>query len=205
MTHFRPPVPLKSCEAWKGENRLTYNVIRMAGFPPPVVTAAYLKFHFKFLIHFTKLPKAMHIQSIFPGLGYGFCLFPQRYILPIDIVLFNKFPAEDAISLFSLFYYYGNKRLLQNDINRAFALLGLIHSKGIWGRSSRYGMWYLISKLSKSFFTMKAFFFLCTTRGVKQQSKGVLSRKAHVIWLLPRKPLNSNWKRQKILTNRGTM
>ena len=102
----------------------------MAGFPPPVVTAAYLKFHFKFLIHFTKLPKAMHIQSIFPGLGYGFCLFPQRYILPIDIVLFNKFPAEDAISLFSLSYYYGNKRLLQNDINRAFALLGLIHSNG---------------------------------------------------------------------------
>ena len=40
-------------------------------------------------------------------------------------------------------------------------------------------------------------------RAVKQQSKGVLSRKAHVIWLLPRKPLNSNWKRQKILTHRG--
>ena len=172
MTHFRPPVPLKSCEAWKGENRLTYNVIRMAGFPPPVVTAAYLKFHFKFLIHFTKLPKAMHIQSIFPGLGYGFCLFPQRYILPIDIVLFNKFPAEDAISLFSLFYYYGNKRLLQNDINRAFALLGLIHSKGIWGRSSRYGMWYLISKLSKSFLQWRPSFSYAPPEEWSSKAKG---------------------------------
>ena len=38
--------------------------------------------------------------------------------------------------------------------------LSLIHSKGILGGWSRYGMWYLISKLSKSFFNESDLLFL---------------------------------------------
>ena len=38
--------------------------------------------------------------------------------------------------------------------------LSLIHSKGILGWWSRYGMWYLISKLSKSFYNESDLLFL---------------------------------------------
>ena len=65
--------------------------------------------------------------------------------------------------------------------------LSLIHSKGICGWWSRYGMWYLISKLSKSFYNESDLLFLLhhwgrltsDLRGVSLSTKkycGVLSK-----------------------------